>query len=61
MKILSGDFNANMGREKIVKPTSGNESLHRDGNDNGVIIINFATLKQLIVKNKMFPHKNIHT
>jgi hypothetical protein len=50
MKILLGDFNANMEREKIVKPTIGNESLHRDGNDNGVIIIHFATSKHLVVE-----------
>jgi hypothetical protein len=27
-KILWGDFNANVGRENIFKPTIGNESLH---------------------------------
>jgi len=26
MKILLGDFNANVGRENIFKPTTGNES-----------------------------------
>jgi len=34
-----------VGRENIVKPTTGNESLHQDGNNNGVIIIKFATSK----------------
>ena len=28
MKILLGDFNSKVGREKIFKPTIGNESLH---------------------------------
>jgi len=28
MKILLGYFNAKVGREKIFKPTTGNESLH---------------------------------
>ena len=36
-----------MGRENIFifKPTIGNESLHQDSNNNGVIIVNFATSK----------------
>ena len=42
-KILLGDFNAQLGREDIFKLMIGNESLHHDSNDNGVIIVNFAT------------------
>ena len=61
MKILLGDFNAKVGRENIFKPTIRNESLHQDSNDNGVRILNFATSKNLVVKCKMYPHRNIHT
>jgi len=43
MKILLGDFNAKVGRENIFKLTTGNESLHQDGNDNGVRIVNSVT------------------
>jgi hypothetical protein len=43
MKILSGDFNAKLGREDIFIPTIGNESLYHERNDNGVRIVNFAT------------------
>ena len=43
MKILLGDFNAEVGRENIFKLTIRNESLHQDSNDNGVRIVNFAT------------------
>ena len=43
MKILLGEFSAKMGRENIFKPTIGQESLHQDGNDNGVRLVNFAT------------------
>jgi len=49
MKILSGDFNAKLGRENIFKPTIGNESLRQDNNDNGVRIVNFATSINLFV------------
>jgi hypothetical protein len=60
MKILLGDFHAKVGRENIFKPTIGKESLHQVSNDNGVRIVNFATLKNL-VKSTMFPHRNIST
>ena len=60
MKILLGDFNAKVGRENIFKPTIGNESLHQDSIDNGFRIVNFATLKNLVVKSTMFPHRDIY-
>jgi len=59
MKILLGDLNVKVGRENIFKPTTGNDSLHQDSNDNGVRIVNF-TSKNLVVKSTMFPHRNIH-
>jgi len=43
-------------RENIFKPTIGNESLHQHSNDNGVRIVTFATLKNLVLKSTMFPH-----
>ena len=54
-KILLGDFNAKVGREKIFKPTIGNESLHQYSNDNGFRIVNFATSINLVVKSTTFP------
>jgi hypothetical protein len=57
--ILSGDFNAKLGREHIFKPTIGNESFHQDNIDNGVRVVNFATSKNLVVKSTMFHHRNI--
>jgi hypothetical protein len=38
----------------------GNESLHETSNDNGVRVVKFATLKNLIVKSNTFLHRNIH-
>jgi exonuclease III len=60
MKILLGDFIAKVGREDIFKPIIGNESLHEASNDNGVRVVNFATLKNLVVKSTTFPHSDIH-
>jgi hypothetical protein len=60
MKILLGDFNAKVGREDTFRRTTGNERLHQNSNDNGIKVVNFATLKNLVVKSTMFPHRNIH-
>jgi hypothetical protein len=56
MKTLLGDFSAIVGRENIFKPTIGNESVHQDSNDDGVRIVNFATSRNLVVNNTMYPH-----
>ena len=49
-----------MRREKIFKPTIGNESLHQDSKDNGVRKVNFTTSKTLILKSTMFPYRHTH-
>jgi hypothetical protein len=54
------NFNADVGRKEIFKPTIRNESLHEIGNDDGLRVANFATSKNVIVKSTMFPHRNIH-
>jgi hypothetical protein len=59
MKFLLGDVN-NSWERKYFKPTTGRKSLLQDSKDNGVGILNFATLKNLFVKSTMFPHRNIH-
>jgi hypothetical protein len=46
MKILLGNFSAKVGREDTFKPITGNESLHKVSNDNGVRIVNFASSKK---------------
>jgi len=56
MKILLRDFSAKVERENIIKLTIENESLYQDSNNNGVRIVNFATSKNLVVKNMMLPN-----
>jgi hypothetical protein len=41
--ILLALFNAKLEKEYILKPTTGNESLHEDSNDNSVRVVNFTT------------------
>jgi hypothetical protein len=56
---MLGDFNAKVGREDIIKSAVRNGSLHEISNDNGVIVVNFATSKNLIVKGTLFSLHNI--
>jgi hypothetical protein len=60
MKIMLGDFNAKVGMEEMFKPIIGNESLQEASNNNGFIVVNFETSKNVIVKNTTFPHHDIH-
>jgi len=48
-----------VGRDDIFKPTIGNGSAHHESNDIVVRTINFATSKNLVVKGKIIPHRNI--
>ena len=52
IKMLLEDFNAKVGRENIFKPTTEQESLHQDSNDNGVRLFNFATSKNLVLRSR---------
>jgi hypothetical protein len=60
MKILLGDFNGEVSREDIFKPTTGNEGLHKISNDNWVRVMNFVTSKDLRVKSTKFQLLDIH-
>jgi len=60
IKIILGDFNAKVGKENIYKPSTGNESLRMETNNNGIKMIQFATSKSLNVRRTIFPHKYIH-
>jgi len=48
------------GDRKFTKPKIGNDSLHRDSNNNGAGTVNFATSKDMFVNNTTFLHRNIH-
>jgi hypothetical protein len=48
MKILL-DFNAKLGRENTFKLTIGNESLHQDSNNNGVLSTTYRILSNILL------------
>jgi hypothetical protein len=46
-KLLLRDFSAKICSKDILKPTTGNDSLHRICNDTGIRAVNFNTPKNL--------------
>jgi hypothetical protein len=52
--------NAKVGKEDILEPTTGNESLHKSSNDDEVRTVNFATSKNQTAESTEFPHCYIH-
>jgi hypothetical protein len=57
---LLRDFNAKVGREDILKASTGNESLHKSNNNTGVTVVHFATSKNPTVNSTMFVYHSIH-
>jgi len=57
---MLGYFNEKVGKESINKPTTGNESLYNETNNNRIKIIQFEISNGLNVTSTMFPHKDIH-
>lgn len=60
IKVTVGDFNAQVGKEVMFRPTIGKERLHDTSNDNGSKLINFAISRELVISSTYFPRKNIH-
>jgi len=60
IEIILGDFNAKVDKEDTYKPTTGNESLHNETNNNRIKMIHFAISKGFNVRNTTLPHKDIH-
>jgi endonuclease/exonuclease/phosphatase family metal-dependent hydrolase len=60
MKIILGDFNAQVGKENIYRGHIGKHSLHNITNNNGIRLVNFAASKNLFVGSTKFERKDLH-
>ncbi|XP_052903021.1 uncharacterized protein LOC128310418 [Anopheles moucheti] len=56
VKIVIGDFNAQVGREEVYKPTIGSSSTHQLTNDNRLRLVNFASSKHMTIRSTFFQH-----
>ena len=54
------NFNAKVGREESRHKVAGKYSLHKYGNENGSLLVQFAIRNNLHIKSTTFPHKKIH-
>lgn len=46
---MLADLNIKIGKEKIYTPIAGKESVHKVSKNNGIRVINFAAVKDLII------------
>ncbi|XP_050502575.1 craniofacial development protein 2 isoform X2 [Diabrotica virgifera virgifera] len=60
IKMVIGDTNAKIGKEEEYIGVIGKHSLHRDTNENGQFLIDFAAGKNMIISSTCFPHRDIH-
>jgi endonuclease/exonuclease/phosphatase family metal-dependent hydrolase len=60
IKLIMGDFNAKNGQEDTLKPTTGKHSIHKDRNDNGMRLREYAVSRNMVIGSTLFPHRNIH-
>jgi len=60
IKIVLGDFNAQVSKKAVNCPTYGNHILHILTNHNRSRVIQFAASRNMILESIFHPHKDIH-
>ncbi|KAI0260262.1 hypothetical protein BGY98DRAFT_122249 [Russula aff. rugulosa BPL654] len=55
VKIVLGDFNAQLGKDDDMTGTVGKHSLHTETNDNGVRLASFAASRNMAISSTFFP------
>ena len=60
IKVVMGDFNSKVGKELGLATNVGKYSLHKEANNNGWRMIDFAITKNMAIRSTLFQHKIIH-
>jgi len=58
--INLGDFNAKLCKEQLYKDVIGRHSLHEVTNNNGLRLVQYATINNFKVLSTWYPRKDIH-
>jgi exonuclease III len=58
--IIMGDFNAKIGKEKLLAKVAGKCTIHNETNENGQLLAQFAVRNKLFIKSTSFQHENSH-
>lgn len=60
VKVILGDFNAQIGKEHCFRSVTGIHSLHDLSNDNGCRVASFAMANGLVIKSTQFQRNDIY-
>jgi hypothetical protein len=58
--IVLGDYNAKIGNENFQSKVAGKYTLHKESNENRILLGQLATRNRMVIKSTCFPHKRIH-
>jgi len=58
--MVLGDCNAKVDREENNHPYAGRNGLHKESNENGYKLLQFAAAADMIIGGTIFTHNNIH-
>jgi hypothetical protein len=58
--LILGDFNAKIGKEPGNQSAVGQNRVHKETSESGLILSQFAEANELIISSTCFEHKNIH-
>jgi exonuclease III len=60
VKLITGNLNAQIGKEAIYYNTTGKEALHQTSNENGKRLIHFAASRIVVIGTILFQHKDTY-
>uniref|UniRef100_A0A8D8YS40 Craniofacial development protein 2 n=1 Tax=Cacopsylla melanoneura TaxID=428564 RepID=A0A8D8YS40_9HEMI len=58
--IILGDYNAKVGNRETDSQVVGKYSLHEENNNNGELLVQFATRNNMCIRSTTFQHRDIH-